>query len=154
MDRFMQGVKSLVDEVKAMRSIQAELKAFVDDQNAAKLEAAIDEGFEALSDDLADVFGRGAGRKIEKAFMENREKALEKVAVLKAGYEATGKDWSLQDLIREAAMILAPELVKSVPQTRKREFITPPQKPESQNLSGDDAAFAEFSKKFRDLKKE
>lgn len=154
MDRFMQGVKSLVDEVKAMRSVQAELKAFVDDQNAAKLEAAIDEGFEALSDDLADVFGRGAGRKIEKAFLENREKALEKVAVLKAGYEATDKDWSLQDLIREAAMILAPELVKSVPQTRKREFITPPQKPESQNLSGDDAAFAEFSKKFRDLKKE
>lgn len=154
MGRFMQGVKSLVNEVKAIRSAKVEIEAFIENQKKAELEVLIDEGFDALSDDLADVFGRGAGRKIEKAFLENREKALKEVAILQKGYEASGEPWSIKELIRKAAMILAPELVKSVPQTRKREFIAPPQKPESQNLSGDDAAFAEFQKKFRDLKKE
>ena len=154
MGELMKGLKALVADHKAMRSVQAELKAFVDDQNAQKLEAAIDEGFEALSDDLADVFGRGAGRKIEKAFMDNREKALEKVAVLKAGYDATGKDWTLQGLIREAALMLAPELINSVPRQRKREFIAQPQKSEGQQRTGEDAAFAEFERKYKDLKKE
>ena len=91
MDRFMQGVKSLVDEVKAMRSIQAELKAFVDDQNAAKLEAAIDEGFEALSDDLADVFGRGAGRKIEKALHGEPREGVGEGGRLEGGLRGDGR---------------------------------------------------------------
>ena len=154
MGRFMQGVKALVNEVKVIRSAKVEIEAFIENQKKAELEVLIDEGFDALSDDLADVFGRGAGRKIEKAFLENREKALKEVAILQKGYEASGEPWSIKELIRKAAMILAPELIKSVPQTRKREFIAPPQKPESQNLSGDDAAFAEFQKKYRDLKKE
>ena len=152
LDGFMRGVKSLVDEVKAIRAEQATVKAFIDDQNAQKLEAAIDEGFDALSDDLADVFGRGTGRKIEKAFLENREKALQQVAVLKAGYEATGQEYTLADLIRKAAMMLAPELVKTIPQNRKREFIAPPQKTEQTPLAGDDAAFEEFQKKYNELK--
>ena len=142
----------LSDLQQAIRAEQATVKAFIDDQNAQKLEAAIDEGFDALSDDLADVFGRGTGRKIEKAFLENREKALQQVAVLKAGYEATGQEYTLADLIRKAAMMLAPELVKTIPQNRKREFIAPPQKTEQTPLAGDDAAFEEFQKKYNELK--
>ena len=153
LEGFMKGVKNLVDEVKAIRAEQATVKEFIDDQNAQKLEAAIDEGFDTLSDDLADVFGRGTGRKIEKAFLENREKALQQVAVLKAGYEATGQEYTLSDLIRKAAMMLAPELVKTIPQqNRKREFITPPQKTEHQQAAGEDAAFEEFQRKYNELK--
>lgn len=153
LEGFMKGVKNLVDEVKAIRAEQATVKEFIDDQNAQKLEAAIDEGFDALSDDLADVFGRGTGRKIEKAFLENREKALQQVAVLKAGYEATGQEYTLSDLIRKAAMMLAPELVKTIPQqNRKREFITPPQKTEHQQAAGEEAAFEEFQRKYNELK--
>lgn len=63
MGRFMQGVKALVDEVKAIRSAKVEIEAFIENQKKAELEVLIDEGFDALSDDLADVFGRGAGRK-------------------------------------------------------------------------------------------
>lgn len=152
LDGFMRGVKSLVDEVKGQRVVLANFKALIDEQNARKLEDAIDEGFDSLSDDLADVFGRGTGRKIEKAFLENREKALQQVAVLKAGYEATGQEYTLADLIRKAAMMLAPELVKTIPQNRKREFIAPPQKTEQTPLAGDEAAFEEFQKKYNELK--
>lgn len=154
MGKFMQGVKSLVDEVKAIRATQETLAKFVNQKRAEELDEEIDECFDELSDDFADVFGKGKRTKIEQAFFNNRVEVLKQVKVLQAGYNATGQPWTLKDLVRKAAMMLAPELVKSVPQTRKREFIMPPQKPESQNLSGDDAAFAEFQKKFRDLKKE
>lgn len=147
---FMNGVKDLVTAFEAQNARLATMEQFIKEQQDEKMYQVFDEVFDSLGDDMAQLFGKGAARQLDKAFMENRGKVLEKADILAAGYKACGKEFTTESVIKEAATLMAPTLVKvniQPPKQQKREsqFL---QKPSGvNNTDARMAAFEEARKK-------
>lgn len=150
---LMEGIEAMAKEFKSMRETVADVKVLADRQRSEEFSATIDSVFDGLGEELSDAFGKGSVSKLDKAFLDNRNAVLQKAETLILGYQAQGKQVSLEDAIKEAAGLWAAQNFKkpqqqAKPQDRRNQFIQKPSGEKSTLAKGDEAAL-EFIEKFK-----
>ena len=150
--KLMDGIEALLNEVVSGRDKLREISAFAERQKSEAFNAKIDSVFDGLGDEFADAFGKGSASKLDKAFMDNRNAVLQKAETLVLGYQAQGKDVTLEDAVKEAAGLWASQNFKRPQekrqQDRRGQFISKPAGEKPVAARGDEAAL-DFIEKFK-----
>ncbi len=151
--KLMDGIEALLNEVVSGRDKLREISAFAERQKSEEFNARLDSVFEGLGDEFTDAFGKGSASKLDKAFMDNRNQVLQKAETLILGYQAQGKDVTLEDAVKEAAGLFAAQNFRQPKerkpqQDRRSQFISKPAGEKSASPRGDEAAL-DFIEKFK-----
>jgi len=149
---LMDGIEALLKEVADNRDRIRDISAFAEKQKAEEFSTRLDSVFDGLGDEFAEAFGKGAASKLDKALMDNRNEVLKKAETLILGYQAQGKEVSLEDAVKEAAGLWASQNFKRPTerrqQDRRGQFISKPAGEKPPAAKGDDAAL-DFIEKFK-----
>lgn len=151
-DCLMDGIEALLKEVVDGREKLRELDAIAERRRTEELSDRLDSVFDGLGDEFSEAFGKGAASKLDKALMDNRNAVLQKAETLILGYQAQGKEVTLEDAVKEAAGLWASQNFKrpqerKPQQDRRSQFISKPAGERPPAAKGDEAAL-DFIEKF------